>query len=443
MTALTISTHPSIRRLAFRLSGFVRGRLWLQVLVAMFFGIVTGIVIGPSGGLLEPVSAQLVGSWLAVPGYLFLALVQMIVVPLVIASIILGMTSSGDMQELRSIGWRTAVFFLATTLVAVMIGLAVALLIKPGEYISAAMLPEAAIVAEAQAQAPSLVELPAQIIAIIPTNPLQASVEQNMLQVVIFAIFVGIALATMTTKRAQPLIDLFGAVQEVSMVVVRWAMYLVPLAVFGLMAQLTARTGLDALLGMGVYVTTVLLGLLIAFAFYLTLYALWCRSSPRVFLRDSRDVLLLAFSTSSSAAVMPLTMRTAEEKFAVQKSVSRFVIPLGTTINMAGTALYQVVATLFLAQVFQVDVGLSGLLLVVVLAVGASIGSPGTPGIGIVILSMLLGTVGIPAEGIALIIGVDRILDMSRTTLNVSGDLIAASIINRYVPQDAEAENSA
>jgi Na+/H+-dicarboxylate symporter len=430
MATLPISTHPSIRRLAFRLRGFVRSRLWLQVLVAMFLGIVTGMLIGPTGGWLEPDAAQLLTSWLAMPGYLFLAMVQMIVVPLVVASIVIGMTSSGDMQELRSIGWRTALFFLGTTMVAVLIGLAVALIIKPGQYMASVTLPDSAAVAEANA--PSLAELPTQIIAIIPTNPLQASVEQNMLQVVIFAIFVGIALATMTAKRSQPLLDLFGAIQEVSMVVVRWAMYLVPLAVFGLMAQLTARTGLDALLGMGVYVAAVLLALVIAFAFYLALYGIWCRSSPRVFLRDSRDVLLLAFSTSSSAAVMPLTIQTAEEKFGVQKSVSRFVIPLGTTINMAGTALYQVIATLFLAQVFQVDVGLSGLLLVVVLAVGASIGSPGTPGIGIVILSMLLGTIGIPAEGIALIIGVDRILDMSRTTLNVSGDLIAASIINRY-----------
>jgi Na+/H+-dicarboxylate symporter len=236
----------------------------------------------------------------------------------------------------------------------------------------------------------------------------------------------------MEGKLARPLVDLLGAVQEVSMVVVRWAMYLVPAAVFGLMTQLTARMGLDALLGMGVYVLTVLGALLLAFAFLMLVYALGRRRSPLGFLTGSRDVLLLAFSTSSSAAVMPLTIRTAEESLGVHKGVSRFVIPLGTTINMAGTALYQVIATLFLAQVYQVDVGLSGLLLVVVLAVGASIGSPGTPGIGIVILSMMLGTVGIPAEGIALIIGVDRVLDMSRTTLNVAGDLVAACVIDQH-----------
>lgn len=430
MSSLPISSHPSIRRLAFRLTGFVRSRLWLQVLVAMFAGMATGMVIGPTVGWLEPATAHALANWLAMPGYLFLSMVQMIVIPLVVASIIIGMTSSGDMQQLRSIGWRAALFFLLTTLVAVMIGLAVALLIQPGLYMGQGMAPEVAVAA--QTQGPVLAELPTQLVSIIPTNPLQASVEQNMLQVVVFAIFVGVALVTMAPKQAGPLIDLLGAIQEVSMVVVRWAMYLVPLAVFGLMAQLSARMGLDALLGMGVYVLTVLIALLLALVFYLVVYAVMRQRSPWQFLRESRDVLLLAFSTSSSAAVMPLTIRTAEERLDVRKSVSRFVIPLGTTINMAGTALYQVIATLFLAQVFQVDVGLSGLLLVVVLAVGASIGSPGTPGIGIVILAMLLGSVGIPAEGIALIIGVDRILDMSRTTLNVTGDLIAASVIDQH-----------
>ena len=431
---LSITTEPSIGRLALRLSGFVRGRLWLQVLVAMVAGVATGVAIGPTGGWLAPKTAVLVSNWLAMPGYLFLAMVQMIVIPLVVASIILGMTSSRDMQQLRSMGLRTGLFFLFTTVVAALIGLAVALSVQPGSYLQGAELPAATATAATASAPPSLSTLPSQIVRIVPTNPLQASVDQNMLQVVVFAIFVGVALVTMDSKLARPLVDLLGAVQEVSMVVVRWAMYLVPAAVFGLLTQLTARMGLDALLGMGVYVVTVLGALLLAFGFLMAVYTVGRRRSPLAFLRGSRDVLLLAFSTSSSAAVMPLTIRTAEEALGVQQGVARFVIPLGTTINMAGTALYQVIATLFLAQVYQVDVALPGLLLVVVLAVGASIGSPGTPGIGIVILAMMLGTVGIPAEGIALIIGVDRILDMSRTTLNVAGDLVAASVISEHTP---------
>lgn len=429
-----LSTHPSARRLAFRLGGFVRARLWLQVLVAMALGIATGLAIGPAGGWLAPETALVVGSWLALPGTLFLALVQMIVIPLVVASIILGMASSDDLAELRRMGLRTGLFFLATTLAAVVIGLAVALLIQPGSYMAGTALP--AVAPPAEAAAPSLAELPQRIVGVIPTNPLRASVEQNMLQVVVFALFIGVALLTLARTQARPLLDLLGAVQELSMVVVRWAMYLVPAAVFGLMAQLTARTGLDALLGMGVYVLTVLLALALALVMLLVIYAVVMRRSPLAFLRAARDVLLLAFSTSSSAAVMPLTLRTAEEGLGVPRSVARFVIPLGTTVNMAGTALYQVIATLFLAQVFQVDIGLAGLLLVVVLAVGASIGSPGTPGIGIVILAMLLDSVGIPAEGIALIIGVDRILDMSRTTLNVAGDLVAACVVGRATAAD-------
>jgi Na+/H+-dicarboxylate symporter len=437
--SLPITTEPSIGRLALRLSGFVRARLWLQVLFAMAAGVATGVAIGPAGGWLSYGTAQLVSNWLAMPGYLFLAMVQMIVIPLVVASIILGMTSSRDMQQLRRMGLRTGLFFLFTTVVAALIGLAVALAVQPGSYLQGADLPvTAAAAVPSSSTPPSLSTLPSQIVRIVPTNPLQASVEQNMLQVVVFAIFVGVALVTMDSKLAKPLVDLLGAVQEVSMVVVRWAMYLVPAAVFGLLTQLTARMGLDALLGMGVYVMTVLGALLLAFAFLMVLYALGRRRSPLAFLRGSRDVLLLAFSTSSSAAIMPLTIRTAEDALGVQQSVARFVIPLGTTINMAGTALYQVIATLFLAQVYQVDVGLSGLLLVVVLAVGASIGSPGTPGIGIVILAMMLGTLGIPAEGIALIIGVDRILDMSRTTLNVAGDLVAASVIDQHTARADE-----
>lgn len=438
MFSLPISTQPSVSRLASRLSGFVRGRLWLQVLVAMVAGMATGMAIGPTGGLLAPPQAELVSNWLALPGYLFLAMVQMVVIPLVVASIILGMSSSRDMAQLRRTGLRTGLFFLFTTLVAALIGVAVALAVQPGSHLSLTQLPQAA--ATSAPAAPSLASLPAQIVGIVPTNPLQAGVEQNMLQVVVVALFIGVALVTMERARAQPLLDLLGAVQEVSMVVVRWAMYLVPLAVFGLLTQLSARMGLDALLGMGVYVATVLAALLLALAFLLVVYALGRRRSPLAFLRGSRDVLLLAFSTSSSAAVMPMTIRTAEEALGVREGIARFVIPLGTTINMAGTALYQVMATLFLAQVYSVDVSLSGLLLVVVLAVGASIGSPGTPGIGIVILAMMLGSVGIPAEGVALLVGVDRILDMSRTTLNVAGDLVAACVMDALAPaEQAEA----
>ena len=254
-----------------------------------------------------------------------------------------------------------------------------------------------------------------------------------MLQVVLFAMIMGVALVMMSASQSKPLLDLLASLQEVCMTVVGWAMRLAPYAVFGLMAQLTTKIGLNSILGMGVYVGTVLLGLLILFSVYLLLIFVIAREHPLHFLRNTRDVLLLAFSTSSSAAVMPLSIKTVEEKLDVHPSVSQFVIPLGATINMNGTALYQGVATMFLAQVFGVDLGTSALLLVVVTAVGASIGSPGTPGVGIIILAMVLETVGVPTAGIVLIMGVDRILDMARTAVNVCGDLVAAKLMNRWM----------
>jgi Na+/H+-dicarboxylate symporter len=244
---------------------------------------------------------------------------------------------------------------------------------------------------------------------------------------------VGVALVMMTPAQSKPLLELLGSLQEVCMTVVRWAMLLAPVAVFGLLAQLTAKLGLDALLGMTVYVGTVLLGLLLLFLLYLLIIFMVARVGPLVFIRSVKDVLLLAFSTSSSAAVMPLSIKTAEDKLGIRPSVSQFVIPLGATINMNGTALYQGVAAMFLAQLYGVDIGPGGMAIIVLTAVGASIGAPATPGVGIVILSMVLATVGIPASGIALIMGVDRILDMSRTAINVSGDLVAAKLMDVWV----------
>jgi len=221
---------------------------------------------------------------------------------------------------------------------------------------------------------------------------------------------------------------------------VRWAMTLAPFAVFGLMAQLTSRTGWQTLAGLGVYVGTVLLGLALMLALYLVFLRLIARLDARRFLADARELLLLAFSTSSSAAVMPLSMKTAVEKFRVRSSVAQFVIPLGATINMNGTALYQAVAAIFLAQVFAVDITTGGMVLIIAMAVGASIGSPATPGVGIVILASILGTIGVPPAGVALIIGVDRLLDMSRTAVNVAGDLVAAIFVDRRVLGERRAE---
>ena len=435
--------HPrSLKYLSDYLQALVRGRLWLKVLIAMILGIVTGILMGPATGWFYPATAAIAGDWLAFPGKLFLALIQMIVIPLIFASIIRGLAATENLDQLRKIGLRVALYFIATTALAIIIGLTVATIIKPGSYIDSQSVQAtlaAAPVAKEAAGAPGIEisKLPQTIITLLPTNPLNSMVESNMLQVVIFAMVVGVALVMMAPAQSRPLLDLMGSLQEVCMTIVRWAMLLAPVAVFGLLAQLMAKLGLDALLGMGVYVATVLLGLLLLFAVYLAILFVLVRQSPLLFIKSVRDVLLLAFSTSSSAVVMPLSIEAAEEKLNVRPSVSQFVIPLGATINMNGTALYQGVAAIFIAQVYGVDISLGGMALIVVTAVGASIGAPATPGVGIVILSMVLTSAGIPAAGIALIIGVDRILDMSRTAINVSGDLVAAKLMDRWVGSSA------
>ncbi|MCL7943775.1 dicarboxylate/amino acid:cation symporter [Marinobacter sp. ATCH36] len=422
-----------LRHLSSYLSGLVQGRLWLKVLVGMFLGLVTGTLLGPSVGLVEPKTGTLIGNWLAFPGQLFLATIQMIVIPLVIASVVRGLAASEDLDQLRKMGLRVTTFFVVTTAIAASIGLWVGTLINPGSMMTGL----AGTVAPGEntttaATMPSVMELPSTLIGLLPGNPLDAMVEGQMLQVVIFSIVVGVALVSMAPEKSRPMLDLLDSLQQVCMTVVRWAMRLAPYAVFGLMAQLTTTIGFQAMVGMASYVITVLVGLLLLLGLYMLIMKLLAGQPPVQFIKDSRDVLLLAFSTSSSAAVMPLSIRTAEDKLGVRPSVSQFVIPLGATINMNGTALYQAVATVFLAQVYGIDLSMGSMALVVAMAVGASIGSPATPGVGIVILAMVLQTVGIPPSGIALIMGVDRILDMCRTAINVTGDLVTCRLMENW-----------
>jgi Na+/H+-dicarboxylate symporter len=446
MSALEAIYPRSMKYLSDYLTNLVAGRLWLKVMIAMFLGLAIGILMGPSVGWVEPANAATIGSWLALPGQLFLALVQMIVIPLVVASIIRGLAASEDFEQLRKIGMRVVIFFVVTTAIATTIGLTLATVIKPGQTISSevvqATLGNVRAIPKPQAEhaAPKLGEVPQKLLTLLPGNPLSSMVESQMLHVVVFSMIFGVALVTMAPSQSKPMLDLLGSLQEVCMTIVRWAMRLAPIAVFGLLAQLTMKIGLNALFGMAVYVFTVLLGLAFMYIIYLLVVFFLAAQSPKKFISSTREVLLLAFSTSSSAAVMPLSIKTAEEKLGVRPSISQFVIPLGATINMNGTALYQGVAAIFLAQVYGVDIGMGGMLLIVAMAVGASIGSPATPGVGIVILSMVLTTVGIPASGIALLMGVDRILDMSRTAINVAGDLVACKLMDGWVGGKTTAE---
>jgi len=427
----------------------LRERLWLQVLVGMALGIVLGLALSPSSGWVSAPVSTVVTSWLALPGQAFLAAIKFVVVPLVLASVIRGIAVSENPEIIGGIGLRTVIFFLLTTICAVGIGLLCAYVFSPGSLIDpgqiatrSGSLPAGGISGDPMPGPPSLSEVPGQIVSLVPTNMLTSIVEGEMLHIVIGSAIIGIALLSLPSAQSRPLLDFLGGLQAVCMVIVKWVLRFAPLAVFGLMADIASRVGLNAIAGMGAYVGTVVGGLILLFVFYLLIVLVFARRSPVVFLGHIREALLLAFSTSSSAATMPLSLQTAEEKLKVPASVSRFVIPLGTTINMGGTALYQAVATLFLAQVFGIDIGLMGILLIVVMAVGAAIGSPGTPGVGIVILSSILETVGVPSSGIVLIIGVDRLLDMCRTVVNVCGDLVAATVIGadfEVIPKTASA----
>ena len=435
---LEILKPKPLKDLTKYLQKLTMGRLWLKILIAMFLGIGVGVLLGPSTGLVEREAALVIGSWLALPGQIFLGMIQMIVVPLVFASVITGLASTEDMEQLKSMGSKLVFYFVVTTILAIVIGLSAALIIQPGNFIDSTALETIAEPVELpeeteEMETPGFTQVPDIIADILPQNPLSAMVEKQMLQVVLFALIIGLALISLSAKQSRPLLDLLSSIQEVSMTVVQWAMLLAPIAVFGLLAQTTMNTGLGALLGMTVYVGTVLGGLLLLMVVYLVIVFFVSGRAPLGFLAAVREVQLLAFSTSSSAAVMPLSIKVAEEKLNVRPSISQFLIPLGATVNMNGTALYQGVAAVFLAQVFDVNLSVASLLLIVVMTVGASIGSPATPGVGIVILSTVLTSVGIPASGIALIIGVDRILDMSRTAINVTGDLTACLVMDRWV----------
>ena len=429
----------SLINLSDQLAALLRERLWLQVLVGMILGIGTGVLIGPAAGFVPHHISVVIANWVALPGQLFLLSIQFVVIPLVVASVIRGICAGQGSADLGKLSGWTVAFFLVTTVMAVLIGVGIALLIEPGRFIDgvsmqAAMSGGPSVPAAAKtASVPNASELPGVITALFPRDPLATFVSGNMLQIVITAAIFGIALLMMPAEQSKPLMDLLASLQAACMVIVKWVLRFAPLAVFGLLAEITARVGLTTLIGTGIYVLVAIGGLTLLFLIYLLIG--WAASGigPGRFLGLTREVLLLAFSTSSSAAVMPVTLSTVEEKLEVPPFVARFVIPLGTTINMGGTAIYQGIATIFLAQVFGVEIGFAGILLVVVMATGAAIGSPGTPGVGIVILATILTSVGIPAAGIAIILGVDRPLDMLRTIVNVTGDMVACLVAQRIV----------
>lgn len=416
------------------LAKLIQRQLWMQILLALVLGVFFGSWLSPEGGrAVQAETAYSIAEWVKLPGTIFLNMIQMVVIPLVLSSIMLGVGGSGDTSNLKSVGLKIAPYFVLTTTLAVTIGITLALLIQPGNYVDVdALMANTNTTMPATMAPASDISIPQRLSALIPTNITRAIYEQSMLQLVIFAILMGLAMASVPRKRVAALRDMVEGVQEISMKVVGWAMLLAPYAVFGLLSEISIKVGLEVLLGMSAYVGTVLLGLFCLYLTYLLIVKLLAQRPVFPFAKAVRPAQLLAFSTSSSAAVMPLSLQIAQDELNVDDSTAKFVVPLGATVNMDGTALYQVIAAVFLAQVFGVDLQIHEILLLAITTVGASIGSPSTPGVGIVILATVLNSIGVPAEGIALILGVDRILDMCRTSVNVTGDLVACTVMQRW-----------
>lgn len=421
-----------LNNLAFHLDELIQGRLWLKVIIGLVLGAGLGVLLNPSTGLVtESVSLRL-AEWLDLPGQIFMRLVQMIMIPLIFTSILSGIVSN-TAGNLKSLGMRLLLYFLFTTTVAITIGLAVTLILKPGLYIfNHGGFPNSAggeIISTEQTDL--ITNIPNAISELIPNNPLESVLTGEMLGVVIFTVIIGVAVTQLREETARPIIRFSEAVQKICMIIVSWAMMLVPYAVFGLMAALLSRTGLEIFLGLGYYMGVVVLGLFLLMIFYM-LILLLIGKNPFKFLRAIREPQLLAFSTASSAAVMPLSMKTADEKLGVSANIRDFVIPIGATVNMDGTALFQCVTTLFMAQAYGIELSVANLILITFTVVAASIGTPAIPGGGVIILASVLQSAGIPVDGLIVIIGIDRILGMFRTAVNVTGDLTACVVFDKF-----------
>ena len=346
------------------------------------------------------------------------------IIPLILASIIRGLASTSDVDQIKKIGLRFGLFVFINTALAAALGVVIVSIVKPGLGINLVGAQLNSVTGSGETLKFSMNSL----LDILPLNPLASIVGGEMLDVVVIALIGGVALISLEREQAKSVLNVLEIVQSICMTIISWAMKLAPYAVFGMMAQVASSSGLQALESMMFYVLVTFIGFTIFITFYVLLVVIFCKQSPFTFLKKISSAMLLAFSTSSSAATMPLAMKVAEEDLEVEPSVARFLIPLGTTINMSGSAIWQTSSVVFLSQAYNIDLSYGQILLVVATSVGSSIGSPGVPGVGMGILATVLAKVGIPLEGISLIMGVNRLVDMGCTVVNVSGDLTAAML---------------
>lgn len=409
-------------------------KLTRNILIGMLSGLLLGSVLNALtlGGWVD---TYLIGGVIEVGSRVFLSSLKLLVVPMVFVSLVAGAGALDDIKKLGRLGSKTFILYILTTALAITIALLIAILINPGE----GFVIEAATTFETKT-APPLVDVIANI---FPSNPFESMVRGEMLQIIVFSLLFGIGL-TMAGDAGKRILRIFQDLNEVIMKLVMLLIELAPYGVFCLLTKVFATQGLAAIMPMAKYFFVVLFVLLIhGILVYGTMLKFLAGLNPLTFYKKFSEVIVFAFSTSSSNATLPVTMEVAEKRLGIHNSVTSFTIPLGATINMDGTSIMQGVATVFVAQVYNVNLGVQDYLMVILTATLASIGTAGVPGVGLVMLAMVFNQVGLPVEGIGLIIGVDRLLDMTRTAVNVTGDAVVSSIVAKAENQfDLEVYNS-
>ncbi len=404
-------------------------QLYTKVLIGLLAGVLFGMLAGQCG------FSDFVLDYVKPIGSAFIKLISMVVIPLVFASLLVGTSSLNDIRKLGRIGAKTVIYYLFTTVIAICIGLFLANTLRPGMGLSEqartkliqSSTEEPVTPIDTDLKKPTIIEI---LLNIIPANPVKAFVEGRMLQIIFFALMTGVCLNLIPPERSRPVINFFEGVNDLIIKMVRIIMKLAPYGVFALISAVVADFGLDVLFVLMKYSLVVLIGLVLHVVIvYSSAIKIFSKQKVRTFFRGIRPAQLIAFSSASSSATLPVTMECTEKNLGVPGQIASFALPLGATINMDGTALYQGVSTVFIAQVYGLSLTPVQQLTIVLTAVLASIGTAGTPAAGVITLAIVLKSIGIPLEGIALIMGVERILDMCRSVVNVTGDASCAVIV--------------
>lgn len=378
--------------------------------------VVVGLFLGDTA--IVPVK-----TWIAPVGTMFINLIKMMIVPVVLCSLIVGMTSMGDMKKLGRIGIKTVAFYLVTTAIAIVIGFGVAGVIEPG--VGMALPAEAAPKVK---EAPSIMQV---FVNMIPKNPIESMAKADILPVIVFALFIGAGIISVGGKKGALLINVFDSGAEVCYKVIAMIMRLAPIGVFCLLLPVVVQNGPKVLLPLLSVIMAMAVGSVIhALVVYSGIAAAVGHMSPVKFFRGMAEAMVIAFTTCSSAGTLPVNMKNIQEKLGVKRDIASFILPLGATINMDGTALYMGVCSLFIANVYNIPLTVDQMMLIILTGTLASIGTAGVPGAGLIMLAMVLQSVGLPMEGLALVAGIDRVLDMFRTTLNITGDAAVAVAID-------------